>query len=91
MGHFPTKLLPAGPGFARGVMLAAGTDSHIMMIKQSNTDNNLSKMREKIPQNLIRYCVNRVRTGPGNLGKPWKIFEALEIPGNPWKSPGIFS
>ena len=33
---------------------------------------------------------SRVRTGPGNPGKPWKIFEALEIPGNPWKSPGIF-
>ena len=25
-------------------------------------------------------CI-RVRTGPGNPGKPWKIFEALEIPG----------
>ena len=24
------------------------------------------------------------------LEKPWKIFEALEIPGNSWKSPGIF-
>ena len=23
--------------------------------------------------------VYRVRTGPGNPGKPWKIFEALEI------------
>ena len=31
--------------------------------------------------------LNRVRTGPGNPEKPWKIFEALEIPGNPWKSP----
>ena len=32
----------------------------------------------------------RVRTGPENPEKPWKIFEALEIPGKPWKSPGIF-
>ena len=23
----------------------------------------------------------RVRTGPGNPGKPWKIYEALKIPG----------
>ena len=33
---------------------------------------------------------NRVRTRPENPGKPWKIFEALEIPGNPCKSPVIF-
>ena len=32
------------------------------------------------------FTVIRVRTGPGNPGIPWKIFEALEIPGNP----GIF-
>ena len=34
--------------------------------------------------------VNRVRMGPGNPGKLWKIFEALEIPGKHWKSPGSF-
>ena len=34
-----------------------------------------------VPQKTL----NRARTGPGNPGKPWKIFEALEIPGNPWK------
>ena len=33
---------------------------------------------------------NRVRTGPGNPGKPWKIFEALEIPGNPGKALEFF-
>ena len=29
------------------------------------------------------FHILRVRMGPGNPGKPWKIFEALEIPGNP--------
>ena len=28
--------------------------------------------------------------GPGNPGKPWKIFEALEIPGNPGKALEFF-
>ena len=32
----------------------------------------------------------RVRTGPGNPGKPWKIFEALEIPGNLGKALEFF-
>ena len=31
-----------------------------------------------------------VRTGPGNPGKPWKLFEALEIPGNPGKALEFF-
>ena len=35
------------------------------------------------------FTVIRVRTGPGNPEKPWKILEALEIPGiffmKPWK------
>ena len=35
--------------------------------------------------------LHRVRTGPGNPGKPWKIFEALEIPGNPGKALEFFS
>ena len=39
---------------------------------------------------LLEDIAFRVHTGPGNPGKHWKIFEALEIPGNPWKSPGIF-
>ena len=28
--------------------------------------------------------------GPGNPGKPWKIFEALEIIGNPGKALEFF-
>ena len=32
----------------------------------------------------------RVRMGPGNPGKPWKIFGALEIPGNPGKALEFF-
>ena len=37
----------------------------------------------------ICNCNTRVCTGPGNPGKPWRIFEALEKPWNffmkPWK------
>ena len=42
----------------------------------------------------VRWSSRLQRTGfvraPGNPGKPWKIFEALEIPGNAGKAPGIF-
>ena len=41
---------------------------------------------------IIADCLNkklfeasyRVRMGPGNPGKPWKIFEALETLEKPW-------
>ena len=40
--------------------------------------------------NSVQKGVFRVRTGPGNPGKPWKIFKALEIPGNPGKALEFF-
>ena len=38
----------------------------------------------------ICNCNTRVPTGPGNSGKPWRIFEALDIPGNPGKALEFF-
>ena len=33
---------------------------------------------------LFDFSRSRARTGPGNPGKPWKIFEALETLEKPW-------
>ena len=41
----------------------------------------LSGSKENTFSNETMLQIIRVRTGPGNPGKPWKIFEALEIPG----------
>ena len=58
---------------------------------------NLFKHTKKpfnIFNNLYRRVMNNDSDDTGFVraleihGKPWKMFEALEIPGNLWKSPG---
>ena len=77
--------------FASGIAPAATTPVNEIETQQEKQRKTKWRIHEQQRDPLRGLVTNLgVRAGPGKPGKPWKIFEALEIPGNPGKALEFF-